>query len=424
MNHFNKVLTLIFLCFCYISASGREINSSLNNDINNILSANREKYDLPGISLSLKLPDSGEIENYVNGYYSLFQNRSINPETLFQMGSITKTFTATIIFKLIEENKLKIEDNLGKWLPQYARWKNITIYNLLHHTSGIYNYSSGKSFDNLLRKNPEKYWSLNELADMAYKHADLYPPGKKYNYTNTDYILLGMIIEKATHQSIQAVFDHYLKKYHLNNTFYSPSKYPDLVKNRVAHGYNRDGTFKSNTDVAFVSMSYSQSAGAIISTPNDLVKWLNDLFTGKILNNESLKDMMEIISEDNGKPIDMSKLYTLKKLIQSEPFIELGIGSGIGLVYLKHNGITWVHAGGMPGFESLFAYSPCNGIYLALAYNIKPKQQLIFIQIADEIFKKLNNSVEVIKAIEVYRKSNVLPDYCKEQVFLKSHESR
>lgn len=389
-----------------------ESKNSLNNEIKNILDENRFKYNIPAISLSIKLPNSNKINDYVTGYYSLSKKEKITPKTLFQIGSITKTFVATIIFKLIEENKISDKDSLTKWLPEYPRWKNITIYDLLHHTSGIYNYTSGKSFDDLLKINPQRNWSLIELANMAYKHPDYAKPSKKYNYTNTDYVLLGIIIEKATHRPIQQVFDDYLKQYDLVNTFYSPFQYPNSVKNRIAHGYNRDGTFKFNTDVTFVSMSFGQSAGAMIATTHDLINWLNKLFTGKIITYESLKAMTKVISEKNIKAINIKEISNPNKLVKSKPFAELGVGAGIGLIYLKNNGIIWVHAGGTPGYESLYAYDPCKGIYLTLAYNVKPKQQLIFIQIADEIFQKLNNTPEVVKAIKIYQKNNLLPDYC------------
>lgn len=133
----------------------------------------------------------------------------------------------------------------------------------------------------MLRTKPQKYWSLQQLAELAYPHSDLFKTGKKYNYTNTDYILLGMIIEKATNKSLPQVFDEYLKQYDLTNTFYSPLAYSCALKHKIAHGYNRDGTFKYNTDVTSVSMSFGQSAGAMISTPNDIIRWLQALFSGK-----------------------------------------------------------------------------------------------------------------------------------------------
>lgn len=408
-----RFLIIIFIYFfsCCSYAFGEDTDIVLSKQIKNILDENRIKYNLPAISLSIMLPQN-KTQDFVSGYYSSAQEKNITPDTLFQMGSITKTFTATIIFKLIEENKLNIKENLAKWLPQYPRWKNITVYDLLHHISGVYNYTSGKSFDSLLRNNPQKYWSLNKLADMAYQHPDLAKPGKKYNYTNTDYILLGMIIEKATHSSIQQVFDAYLKQYNLNNTFYSSHRYSPEIKNKIAHGYNRDGTFKFNTDVTWVSASFSQSAGAIVATPSDIIKWLHELFSGKIITNKSLAKMTNIVSEKDAKAINIEDILLPKKLSRTAPFKELGIGSGIGLLYFKDNGITWAHAGGMPGYESLYAYNPCHGIYLVLAYNVKPKQQLIFMQIAEQIFRKLHNSNTIRKAINDYQQNNLLPLYC------------
>lgn len=400
-----------FVLFIFLSLS--ELAYGLNNnkssqEINSLLDKERIKYDFPAISLSLLLPGDNHPENYVSGYYSLSKDKKINSETLFQIGSITKTFTATIIFQLIEDKKINLNDSLGKWLSQYPRWDKITIYDLLHHTSGVYNYSSGNDFDELLRKKPNKIWSLNELANRAYLHPDLNKPGQRYNYTNSDYVLLGLIIEKATHHSIQQVFNDYLQKLDLKNTFFVSTNISTDIKNKIAHGYNRDGTFKFNTDVINVSMSFGQSAGSMLSAPCDILQWLKKLFEGEIISKKYLSEMTKVISENNLKPISSFLIKNKNQL-----FTELGVGAGIGLIFLKNSGFSWVHAGGTPGYESFYAYNPCTGIYLALAYNVKPKQQLIFINIADDVLKKLNHNPEVIKKINDYQKNNTLPDYCK-----------
>lgn len=382
-SYMNKFFLFIVLCFLssWVYASPDEVK--LNNDIKNILEQYRLKYHLPAISLSIQLQDRDKISDYVSGYYSLANNKKITPDTLFQMGSITKTFTATIIYQLMENNKLKLSDTVSQWLPQYSRWNKITVKDLLHHTSGIYNYTQGRAFDRLIIKNPQKYWSLDELANMAYQHEDLFSPGIKYNYTNTDYILLGLIIEKITQQSIKEVFDNYFKKYHLNNTYYLTS---DNIQNKIAQSYNRDGTFKFNENVTSVNISFTQSAGSVISTPHDIVKWLHLFFTNKIINKKSVKSMLKLISENDAKTIN--KIH-IPNNIQSASFTEIGIGSGIGLIYFKNVGLTWVHSGGTAGFESMYAYNPGTGIYLAFAYNVKPKQQLIFMRLADDIFNLL-----------------------------------
>ncbi|MBN9226629.1 MULTISPECIES: serine hydrolase domain-containing protein [Legionella] len=405
-------LFILFLgCISCVYAFDAASNTSLRNDIQQILDKNRKKYGLPGISLSIQFPNN-KIGDYVSGYETLLKNKEMTNDTLFQMGSITKTFTATIIYKLVEVNKLNINDKVGKWLTQYPRWKKITLGDLLRHTSGVYNYTSGSSFDKLLRKNPQKYWSLKELADMAYQHHDVSIPGKKYHYTNTDYVLLGLIIEKVTHKPIHVVFDEYFKRYNLPNTFYSVSPYSESIKTRLAHGYNRDGTFKFNSDVTNITPSFAQSAGALVSTPHDLLLWLNQLFTNNILSKKSLENMTSLISTVNTKTVNIETIGTPKYFEESKPFTEIGIGAGIGLIYFKSNGMTWVHSGGTLGYESLYAYSPCNGIYLALAYNVKPRQQLIFIKIADELFKKLSHSKKIVKMVKMYQYNHLLPAYC------------
>jgi D-alanyl-D-alanine carboxypeptidase len=415
--HNRLLITILLYCFiCTAYALNNVENNQvgfLNSQVQTILDRDRIKYHLPAVSVSIQLPEENITRDYVSGYDTLSGKNRITKDTLFQIGSITKTFTATIIFKLIEENKLSLNSKLMDWFPQYPRWKDITVKSLLNHTSGVYNYTHGKAFDNKLRKNPDKFWSLDELADMAYQHPNLSKPGERYRYTNTDYILLGLVIEKVMNKSIQQVFNQYLQQYNLNNTFYSPSSYPKDAMSKMAHGYNRDETFGFNTDVTFFSMSFSQSAGAMISTPHNIIDWLDQLFSKRIINNKSLEDMMTIISEKNAKPINLSKMNLLKILNKQQSLTEVGSGSGIGLVYFKDYGFTWSHAGGTPGYESFYAYNPCNGIKIVLMYNVKPKQQLIFPKVVGDVFNVLNSSNLVRSYVKTYQHHNALPIYCK-----------
>ena len=382
-----KIISFIILFSCLVeAASAAELNNQnilLNHQIQKIVDKERIYYQLPALSVSIKLPGDKTPREFVSGFYDLSQKRKITPATLFQIGSITKTFTASIIFKLIQENKLKKTDKLSQWLPQYPRWKDITVADLLWHTSGVYDYTHGEDFDKLLRKN--KVWTLAELADRAYSFPDSATPGKSYHYTNTDYILLGLIIEKITQKPLKKVFDNYFHQYHLNNTYYLPFDYSNQIKDRIAHGYNRDGTFKFNQDVTDINLSFGQSAGAIISNPYDIVNWLEQLFSGKIITHSSLDEMTRVISEKDAKPIHWRTDHLSNT---QNSFIEVGAGAGIGLIYFKDSGFAWVHAGGTPGYESFYLYNPSQGIYLVLMYNVKPNQPLIFTKIAENILKE------------------------------------
>lgn len=409
------VIIFIFTCYSYNAFSFTKIEYStvLDKSVQKSIDDERLRYQLPALSVSIKIPGENSSRNYVTGYNTILKNNKITQNTLFQIGSITKTFTATIIFKLIEDKKISLNDKLTKWLPQYKRWGRVTVIDLLRHTSGIYNYTHGNDFDEMLRNPPNSYLTLSDLTNIAYHHADSYQPGHKYNYTNTDYILLGMIIEKVSRDTIQHVFEKYIRQYNLNHTYYCSSKCSSSVIKSLAHGYNRDGTFSFNKDVIYLNLSFYQSAGGIISTPSDLVEWLNKLFNERIINNESFNNMTAIISPTNMKPINFQEMQSLRKKANPyELILEIGDGAGIGFVYLKDNGFAWVHAGGTAGYESFYAYNPCTGIYIAVMYNVKPKQQLVFIKIADNISKVLAKSSLVTNSITSYKQHNLLPSYC------------
>lgn len=417
-----KVFEILLLSFCgslfsyaaYAIDQEKISLDALDKSVQEIVNTDRLKYQIPGISVAIKLPNEQGIREYVSGYYSLAEDRKIAPDTIFQIGSITKTFIASIIFKLVEENKIFLDDKLSKWFPQYPRWSEITVRNLLNHSSGIYNYTHGSEFDKKIQQNPYKQWKMEELVNIAYQHADGFKAGEKFSYSNTDYILLGWIIEKVTDQNLQQIFSRYFAKYNLSNTFYAPFGYPEGVKQKMANGYNRDGTLKPNTDVTSFSLSIGQSAGAMLSTPNDIIIWLNQLFSGKILSDGSLASMTSIISEEDAKPIDLMKISLQKQQdLNKHRLSPIGAGMGMGLVYFKNYGYAWVHAGGTLGYESFYTYNPCKGIAVVLMYNVKPKQQLIFTKIVGDIFNVLDQSPIASAVVSKFSKGSSFPSYCK-----------
>ena len=406
-----RLCFIITLNIFFNAAHATSPNAQLNLQLQSLIQQEQKKYQLPALSVSIQLPGGKNVRNYVTGTYTLKSQKSITPDTLMQIGSITKTITASIILQLVEQHKLELTDTIGEFLPQYPRWKKISIYNLLSHTSGIYNFSISTSFDKMIRQFPNKEWTLKEIADLAYRHSNLFQPGKKYQYTNSDYILLGLILEKVEHQSNQEIFDHYLKKYHFANTFYTPSGYPDTIKSRISHGYNRDGTLTYNEDATYYTESWGQSAGAMTSTPEDIDHWLAQLFANKIISPDSLAKMTTVISEDNALLINLNNLHPEK--FAKNKFTEIGSGLGIGLIYFPHYGFVWAHSGGTLGYESFFTYNPCNGIIVVLFYSVKPKQQLIFTEIASDIFKVIDSSNEIKDQIIKFQKNQKIPSFCK-----------
>ncbi|PIR12034.1 MAG: hypothetical protein COV52_00885 [Gammaproteobacteria bacterium CG11_big_fil_rev_8_21_14_0_20_46_22] len=409
---------LVCLLFMLLDHSSlAESEQTLNQALVKLVQSERNHYKLPALSVSILLPGERLPRHYVSGYYTKKMKQKITPNTLFQVGSITKTFAATMVLKLVEEHKLNINDKLGRWFPEYPKWKDVTVKELLTHTSGVYKVIDTKNFWQHLKVNPKQYWSLQELANLAYLYPDYFKAGQGYNYANTDYILLGMIIEKVTHQPISQVFREYLlslEKFGLKNTYYTASGYPKTVISRVAHGYDDEGTFGYGVDVTNVSTSFSGSAGAIVSTPDDIILFLKQLFAGKILSAHLLKLMQTLTSEKTGQPISIQQAL-INHQNTKESWFDLGEGMGMGLVYFKDYGFVWMHAGGMPGYQSAYTYNPCKGIYVVLMYNKQPKENLVFVKITQAIVKTLDSSDLVNSKIKHYQAMNALSWFCNKE---------
>src|SRR5262249_34792957 len=163
----------------------------------------------------------------------------VNQDTLFQMGSTSKSFNVAVILKLEAAGKLSIDDTLGKWLAEYPAWKGVSIRSLLDMTSGIPNYSETKWMSRAWEKEPMRAFTLKELVDAAYPSpANQLPVTKGYHYSNTNYILTALIAEKATGKSFtDLVHEMVIEPYGLNATFYEANTYPEPVIGRLAHGY-------------------------------------------------------------------------------------------------------------------------------------------------------------------------------------------
>lgn len=256
-------------------------------------------------------------------------------ETKFEIGSLTKQFTAVSILKLVEQNKLDLTDRLTKYFPQYPKGDSITIQMLLNHTSGIVDYTSIPKFYDL-HTLPLKQDSVVSL----FKHLPpLFSPGTKWAYSNSNYFLLGVIIEKITSQSFaNFLFENVISKAELKNTYLNNL---DSIITFRAKAYSKtDKGHWKNAD--YMSMELPFSAGAIISTAEDLLKWQKQLFEGKIISTTLLSKMTQ---QYLGK-------YGYGLFIDS-----LG----------NHPRIS--HSGNIPGFTSFLGYFPKDSISMTIVSN-------------------------------------------------------
>jgi D-alanyl-D-alanine carboxypeptidase len=204
-----------------------------------------------------------------------------------------------VILQLEAAGKLSIDDALGKWLPEYPAWKDVTIRRLLNMTSGIPNYSETEWMSRAWANEPMRAFTLKELADAAYQSAaNQLPVTKGYHYSNTNYILAAMIVEKVSAKSFcDLVHELVIEPHGLTSTFYEASTYPESVIERLAHGYFENEACSDyqpqckeswnlpivGRDMREVSTSWMQSAGGAISSPRDVDRWMRTVFSGNVV---------------------------------------------------------------------------------------------------------------------------------------------
>jgi CubicO group peptidase (beta-lactamase class C family) len=207
------------------------------------------------------------------------------PETKFRLGSITKQFTATAILQLAAAGKLSVDDKISKYIADTPpSWSDITIHHLLTHTSGIFNYTNAPEFTKQMRQS----WKPEDILGLVKNKPLDFTPGSKFSYSNSGYIALGLIVEKASGETYEA----YIKKHIFDALDMNASGY-DHASSILSHravGYTAtaDGKF-SNAD--FIDMSFPYAAGALYSTVEDLYRWDRALYSDKVLAKASREKM-------------------------------------------------------------------------------------------------------------------------------------
>ncbi|WP_406199796.1 beta-lactamase family protein [Streptomyces sp. NBC_01017] len=265
------------------------------------------------------------------------------PGDRFRIASASKTFVATVVLQLAGEGRLSLDDTVEDWLPGVVSGNGndgsrITVRQLLQHTSGLYNYTS----DLPLLASVEGYeagryttWTDEQLVAIAMKHEPDFAPGTKWSYSNTGYILAGMIIEKATgHTWQQEVTRRIIKPLHLSHTL-APGT-GTRIPGRHLHGYSNFDGSGATIDVTEFNPSAAGAAGAMISTTADLTRFYQALLGGHLLGPAEMKAM--------------------KTTVRAPEFDDVwpGASYGLGLVRipLSCGGSYYSHGGDLPGYTT------------------------------------------------------------------------
>ncbi|MGW4303663.1 serine hydrolase domain-containing protein [Streptomyces sp. NPDC004646] len=301
---------------------------------------------VPGVTVGIWTPDEG---SYVRsfGVADKGDGRRMAPDLYTRIGSETKTFTVTALLQLVDQGKVSLDDPIAKYIGGVPNGDRITLRQLAGMRSGLYNYSDDPDFFKALTSDPQRSFTPRELLDYAFKHPPLFEPGRKFDYSNTNLILLGLVVEQQSGQQLgDYIQEHILDPAGMNRTSFPsgaefPKPHPQGYTNQTADG--------KVEETAGWNPSWGWAAGAMVSTLDDLRTWAPTVATGEL--------------PDGRRMLDAS---TQRQRLVTPPTGVPGAGYGLG-IFDVHG---WIgHNGSLPGYESLTVYLPSARTTLVVLLN-------------------------------------------------------
>ncbi len=324
------------------------LQTSNQSDRTSVKKAMRDSLQLGYPGILAQISNGGKNWRYAAGIADLRTKKPMKTDFRFRIGSTTKTFIATVLLQLAGENRLNLDDSIEKWLPGVIQGNGydanqITIRQILNHTSGIAEYLKSKDYDIMDTK---KLYTAEELVKMGISLPPDFAPGKGWSYSNTGYVILGILIEKVTGNSYaEEVENRIVEPLELSNTFL-PGNSTVIPGTKHARGYE---SYDGESELKDVTYSYPGSSdGDMISTADDLNKFFSYLLSGKLLKEQQLKQMLTTVPTGT-EGID-------------------GYGLGIYETKLPNRVSIWGHGGASPGFSN-FAGGTLGGKH-TLAINL------------------------------------------------------
>ncbi|GID42970.1 serine hydrolase [Actinoplanes capillaceus] len=276
------------------------------------------------------------------GFGDLERGTPVPMDGWFRIGSNTKTYVAVVVLQLVGEGRLSLDDTVDRWLPGVVAGngndgRRITVRQLLQHTSGLYNYTrdmSGLFTEEGFREHRFDHWEDADLVALAMKHEPGFAPGTSWDYSNTNYILAGMVIEKATGRPWESeVRSRILRPLGLSETS-APGDRSTLPRPH-AKAYQQWQPGGALSEVTQWNPSAASAAGAIVSTPSGVAKFWQALQDGRLL-----------------KPRQMAQMHETVLATTYQDFIPGG-RYGLGIMYIPNRcGGYWAHGGDVPGVNN------------------------------------------------------------------------
>lgn len=383
LHKFILILLLVTLSIFPELSTGKKVESTDNKKLDIILK------DYANNSLSKKDEDGGYITAIsltaqcqnnkavaiVAGTNGIQDLTPIKENSIFQIGSITKAFISIVILQIAEENNISIDDTsiMKKWFPEYPKWSNITLRQLMNMTSGIPGNGNNLPDDIFKKFTFEEYTNKIDplkILNLTYQLPLHFKPGTQFEYSNTNYTLLGRFIKKITHNEPEAeVAKRIIHKLKLSNTYFPVDKesdIPGIPKEQLVHGYAFQPKSSHpypympyGADTLSFSLSDANTGGAMISTPHDINIFLHAIFAKDGMFNPYLKQLSTLVSRKTGQPLKFPMMTDRQ-----------GFGLGvIGYYWDKAHPFIYIYNGATDGFNFVYIIDPKTQSYLTYALN-------------------------------------------------------
>ncbi|MEV4939195.1 serine hydrolase domain-containing protein [Streptomyces zaomyceticus] len=321
---------------CPPGGLGPELTARLDRTIEDV----RKQAGIPGVVVGLWMPGKGEYVR-ATGVADTVTGRPMRTDGYVRIGSETKTFTVTALLKLVDDGRIGLDDPISRYVHGVPKGDRITLRQLAEMRSGLFPYTSDEDFVHDLLSDPQRSFTPREVLAYGFEHKNTFEPGARFEYSNTNLVLLGLVVEKVTGQRLQDfVRNRVLRPAHLRHTLFPEgAEFPEPHP----HGYTDqtlDGTVADATDW---NPSWAWAAGAMISDLHDLHRWARVVATGELLSPET-------------------QAQRLRTLPTGHP------GTSYGLGIFETNG--WIgHNGSIPGYETVTVYLPSQRATLVLMIN-------------------------------------------------------
>ncbi|MEU2774584.1 serine hydrolase domain-containing protein [Streptomyces sp. NPDC007162] len=301
---------------------------------------------VPGVIVGVWTPGQ---RDYVRsfGVANRTTGQRMSPDLYMRIGSETKMFTVTAVLQLVDQGKVGLDDPIGKYLDGVPNGDRITVRDLAGMRSGLFNYSEDGGFFKALTADPQRAFTPQQLLAYSFRHPVMFPPGAKFSYSNTNLILLGLLVEKESGQRLGAyIGQHVLAPAGMHRTvFPTGNEFPTPH----AQGYTDQTANGKVARTADWNPSWGWAAGAMISDLADLHSWARTAATG--------------VFPDGSTMVSPA---TQKQRLTTPPTGITGAGYGLGIFDVQ----GWIgHNGSLPGYEALTVYLPSARTTVAVLLN-------------------------------------------------------